>query len=35
MLYCDSRCIRDNLYLPILWNFNKIQHSEMYVITIL
>ena len=27
--------IRDNLYLPILWNLNKIQHSEMYIITIL
>ena len=27
--------IRDNFYLPILWNLNKIQHYEMYIITIL
>ena len=27
--------IRDNLYLPILLNLNKIQNSEMYIITML
>ena len=33
--YYNSRCNKDDLYLPILWNFNKIQNSEMYFITIL